>query len=123
MLSYIIFICCDVCFNIIFIGHVTSSDLDAATKICRCLNFLCGLFQDFCAAISVGVVGALPSLDLDYSEDSTAEVDMNVVKTGGGRFIEVQGTAEGAPFSGAELSDMLALAESGIQLMKLSSPM
>ncbi len=50
---------------------------------------------DLCAAISVGVVGALPSLDLDYSEDSAAEVDMNVVMTGAGKFIEVQGTAEG----------------------------
>jgi ribonuclease PH len=70
--------------------------------------------QDLCAAISVGVVNALPSLDLDYSEDSTAEVDMNVVMTGAGRFIEVQGTAEGVAFSRGELDTMLGLAEGGI---------
>lgn len=70
--------------------------------------------QDQCGAISVGIVGALPSLDLDYSEDSTADVDMNVVMTGAGRFIEVQGTAEGAAFSRGELDSMLGLAESGI---------
>jgi ribonuclease PH len=69
---------------------------------------------DLCAAISVGVVGALPSLDLDYSEDSTAEVDMNVVMTGAGRFIEVQGTAEGMAFSRDELDELLRLAEHGI---------
>jgi ribonuclease PH len=69
---------------------------------------------DICAAISVGVVGALPSLDLDYSEDSTAEVDMNVVMTGAGRFIEVQGTAEGMAFSRDELDELLRLAEHGI---------
>ena len=54
---------------------------------------------DQCAAISVGIVDALPYLDLDYSEDVRAEVDMNVVMTGEGRFVEVQGTAEGAAFS------------------------
>jgi ribonuclease PH len=70
--------------------------------------------DDQCAAISVGVVGALPSLDLDYSEDANAEVDMNVVMTGSGRFIEVQGTAEGMPFSRGELDALLALAEQGI---------
>lgn len=70
--------------------------------------------QDLCAAISVGVVQALPSLDLDYSEDSTAEVDMNVVMTGTGKFIEVQGTAEGEAFSRGELDSMLGLAEQGI---------
>jgi ribonuclease PH len=70
--------------------------------------------QELCAAISVGIVQALPSLDLDYSEDSTAEVDMNVVRTGAGKFIEVQGTAEGAPFSRDELLSMLGLAEAGI---------
>ena len=58
---------------------------------------------DACAAISVGVVDALPHLDLDYSEDVRAEVDMNVVMTGAGKFVEVQGTAEGNPFSRSEL--------------------
>jgi len=69
---------------------------------------------DACAAISVGVVDALAHLDLDYSEDARAEVDMNVVMTGAGRFIEVQGTAERNPFSRSELDELLALAEKGI---------
>jgi ribonuclease PH len=69
---------------------------------------------DVCGAISVGVVDAIPMLDLDYSEDARAEVDMNVVMTGSGRFIEVQGTAEGMPFSRTELDELLALAEDGI---------
>ena len=69
---------------------------------------------DACAAISVGVVDALAHLDLDYSEDVRAEVDMNVVMTGAGRFVEVQGTAEGNPFSRSELDELLALAEKGI---------
>ena len=66
------------------------------------------------AAVSVGIVDAVPMLDLDYSEDSRAEVDMNVVMTESGRFVEVQGTAEGAPFSRGELDDLLGLAWVGI---------
>jgi ribonuclease PH len=69
---------------------------------------------DTCAAVSVGVVDSVPCLDLDYSEDANAEVDMNVVMTGAGRFIEVQGTAEGLPFSRNELDELLALADKGI---------
>jgi ribonuclease PH len=69
---------------------------------------------DACAAVSVGVVDALPYLDLEYTEDVRAEVDMNVVMTGAGRFIEVQGTAEGSPFSRSELDELLGLAEKGI---------
>ena len=65
-------------------------------------------------AISVGVVDTLPYLDLEYSEDVRAEVDMNVVMTGAGRFVEVQGTAEGLPFSRSELDQLLELAEGGI---------
>ncbi len=73
-----------------------------------------------CAAISVGVVDGVPCLDLDYSEDVRAETDMNVVMTGAGKFIEVQGTAERAPFSRDELASLLALAEAGItDIMKL----
>ena len=69
----------------------------------------------FCAAISVGVVGGVPMLDLPYVEDSTAEVDMNVVMTSEGRFVEVQGTAEGqASFTRGELDSLLGLAEKGI---------
>ena len=71
--------------------------------------------QDFVAATSVGVVGGTPMLDLAYEEDSRAEVDMNVVKTGDGRFVEVQGTAEGPPFERAALDGLLALADAGIQ--------
>jgi len=67
-----------------------------------------------CAATSVGLVGGVPLLDLDYSEDSGAEVDMNVVMTSSGRFVEVQGTAEGNPFSRSELDALLGLAEAGI---------
>jgi ribonuclease PH len=67
-----------------------------------------------CAAVSVGIVDAISLLDLDYSEDSTAQVDMNVVMTSSGRFVEVQGTAEGLPFSKDELGDLLSLAEHGI---------
>jgi ribonuclease PH len=67
-----------------------------------------------CGAVSVGIIDALPMLDLDYSEDVRAEVDMNVVMAGDGRFIEVQGTAEGQPFSRNELDEMIGLAEKGI---------
>src|SRR3954449_8952107 len=66
------------------------------------------------AAVSVGIIDAVPMLDLDYSEDVRAEVDMNVVMTSEGRFVEVQGTAEGMPFSRSELDDLLGLAEHGI---------
>ena len=74
----------------------------------------------FCGAISVGIVGGVPVLDLPYVEDVAAEVDMNVVMTSEGGFIEVQGTAEGAPYSRAELDTLLGLAEGGIaQLIAL----
>ncbi len=65
------------------------------------------------AAISVGIIDGAPRLDLPYEEDVRAETDMNVVMTGDGRFIEVQGTAEGAPFDKTELDGLLALAEKG----------
>jgi ribonuclease PH len=70
--------------------------------------------REECAAVSVGIVEGVPVLDLPYVEDSTAEVDMNVVLTGSGRYIEVQGTAEGAAFSRGELDALLDLAEQGI---------
>jgi ribonuclease PH len=69
---------------------------------------------DFIAAISVGIVNGVPVLDLNYAEDSKAGVDMNIVATDKGRFIELQGTAEGASFSEEEMQAMLALAKSGI---------
>ena len=70
---------------------------------------------DYVAATSVGIVSGTGLLDLAYDEDSKAEVDMNVVKTGDGRYIEVQGTAEGSPFSRAALDDLLELASTGIE--------
>jgi ribonuclease PH len=70
---------------------------------------------DYVAATSVGIVAGTPMLDLAYEEDSRAEVDMNVVQTGSGKFIEVQGTAETQPFDRDALNQLLALAESGIQ--------
>jgi ribonuclease PH len=69
---------------------------------------------ELCAAVSVGIVDGVPVLDLPYVEDSTAEVDMNVVMTSAGRFVEVQGTAEAQTFSRGELDSMLALAEKGV---------
>ncbi len=69
---------------------------------------------DHCAAISVGIIEGEPRLDLPYSEDSTAETDMNVVMTGSGAFVEVQGTAEGVAFDRAELDALLDLAQGGI---------
>ncbi len=66
------------------------------------------------AAISVGIVGGVPVLDLDYLEDSGCDTDMNVVMTGAGHYVEVQGTAEGAPFSRADMNQLLLLAEKGI---------
>jgi len=77
-----------------------------------------------CAAISVGIVDGVPMLDLAYTEDSTAEVDMNVVMTGSGRFIEVQGTAEGLPFSRGELDTLLDLGIKGItEIVELQEEM
>jgi ribonuclease PH len=71
--------------------------------------------RDFVAAVSVGVVQGTPLLDLEYTEDSGCDTDMNVVMTGRGGFVEVQGTAEGEPFSRAEMDALLALAEQGIR--------
>jgi ribonuclease PH len=87
---------------------------DACTRLLGLGKLTAHPVTDACAAVSVGVVDALPCLDLDYSEDARAEVDMNVVMTGSGRYIEVQGTAEGTPFSRGELDDLLGLAERGI---------
>jgi len=70
--------------------------------------------RDFVAAVSVGVCDGEALLDLDYGEDSACETDMNVVMTGDGRYVEVQGTAEGAPFARAQMDALLALAAKGI---------
>ena len=71
--------------------------------------------RDFVAAVSVGVVQGTPLLDLEYVEDVACDTDMNIVMTGAGGFVEVQGTAEGAPFTRAELDSLLALADQGIR--------
>jgi len=70
---------------------------------------------DLVAAVSVGVVDGVPLLDLDYAEDSGCDTDMNVVMTGAGGFVELQGTAEGAPFTRPEMEALVALAERGIR--------
>lgn len=72
------------------------------------------VLKDYIGAISVGIVHGNVLLDLDYSEDSLASVDLNVVMTGGGEFIEIQGTAEGYPFTKKQLDQLLNLAEKGI---------
>ncbi len=87
---------------------------DALTRLVAAGRIAAHPITTACAAVSVGVVDAVSLLDLDYSEDVRAEVDMNVVMTATGRFVEVQGTAEGLPFTRAELDDLLGLAEHGI---------
>ena len=71
--------------------------------------------KDFIAAISVGIYEGVPVLDLDYVEDSACDTDMNVVMLGNGHFVEVQGTAEGHPFTRAEMDELLELAKTGIE--------
>jgi ribonuclease PH len=71
--------------------------------------------SDYVAAVSVGIVSGQPILDLDYSEDSRADVDMNIVRTGAGAFIEIQGTAESGPFSEDQMRQMVDLASGGIR--------
>jgi ribonuclease PH len=86
---------------------------DAITKIPGAQPSV--ILRDCVAAISVGSVAGTPMLDLNYGEDSTADVDMNIVMTGAGEFVEVQGTAEHTPFDRRGLDALLALAESGIK--------
>ena len=73
--------------------------------------------RDYVAATSVGIIDGTPMLDLAYDEDSRAEVDMNFVKTGDGRFIELQGTAEGLPFDRRALDALMGLADEGIRAL------
>ncbi len=87
---------------------------DAFTRLMQAGRLSAHPLSDAVAAVSVGIVEGVPMLDLPYAEDSRADVDMNVVMTGSGRFVEVQGTAEGSPFSRAELDELLVLAESGV---------
>ena len=88
---------------------------DALSRLVQAGTITAHPLTAFCAAVSVGIVGGSPVLDLPYVEDSKAEVDMNVVMTSMGGFVEVQGTAEGNPYSRAELETMLGLAEGGIK--------
>jgi ribonuclease PH len=93
---------------------------DALTRVVQNGLLSAHPLTEACAAVSVGIVDGVAVLDLPYVEDSRAEVDMNVVMTESGRFLEVQGTAEGMSFSKDELDQMLALAQSGItELMEL----
>ncbi|MCP3713889.1 ribonuclease PH [Paraburkholderia sp. CNPSo 3281] len=88
---------------------------DAVSKLLATGRIERSPITDYVAAISVGVYEGVPVLDLDYDEDSQCDTDMNVVMTGSGGMVEVQGTAEGAPFSREELNALLDLAQSGIR--------
>ena len=82
---------------------------------CRARGLVTGdAMRDFVAAVSVGIVDGVPVLDLDYAEDSGCDTDMNVVMTGSGGFVELQGTAEGAPFTRDQMDALVALASGGI---------
>ena len=87
---------------------------DAVSFLLEAGKLMASPLRDFVAAVSVGVYQGVPVLDLDYVEDSDCDTDMNIVMTGSGGFVEVQGTAEGAPFSRAEMDAMLDLGQSGI---------
>jgi ribonuclease PH len=88
---------------------------DAIRWLSRRVELPGALLRDFVAAVSVGIVGGGPSLDLCYAEDSAAQVDLNLVMTGSGRLVEIQGTAEGEAFSERELAQMIALGKTGIR--------
>ena len=90
---------------------------DAVTKLLAAGKIAESPINQFVAAISVGVYNGQPVLDLDYDEDSQCDTDMNVVMTGAGGFVEVQGTAEGVPFTRAEMNALMDLAQSGIETL------
>ncbi|MCT8976291.1 ribonuclease PH [Clostridium sp. CX1] len=91
--------------------------VDAVNKLHKQTPFTVYPIRDFVSAVSVGIVDNIKMLDLCYEEDSRAKVDMNVVMTSAGEFIEVQGTGEQSPFSRADLNDLLNLAEKGAKHM------
>jgi ribonuclease PH len=102
-------------------GPRTASITGGFVALGQCLAFMKAtgmvtkpVIKDHVAAVSCGIVGGVPVLDLDYDEDSTAMTDANFVMTGAGGLVEVQGTAEGAPFSDGELAQLMALARKGI---------
>ena len=88
---------------------------DAVARLVYKKQIAASPLRDHVAAISVGVYRGVPVLDLDYLEDSECDTDMNVVMTGSGGFVEVQGTAEGEPFSQQDMNAMLSLADKGIK--------
>ncbi len=95
---------------------------DAVSRMEQAFRVGPNLLLASCAAVSVGIVDGSAYLDLDYSEDVRAEVDMNVVMTSDGHFVEVQGTAENAPYTKDQLDDMLSLAEHGIaEILEIQS--
>jgi len=94
---------------------ITGGFVAVADAIGRVPGLQSAAIRDCVGAISVGIVQGQPVLDLNYVEDSSAEVDMNVVMTGAGEFVEVQGTAEQVPFGRARLDALLAIAEGGIR--------
>ena len=87
---------------------------DACTRLVQAGTVRAHPLTDSVAAVSVGIIDGVPMLDLPYEEDSRTEVDMNVVMTGAGRFVEVQGTAEGMAFTRNELDTLVSLAELGV---------
>jgi len=102
-------------------GTRTASITGGYVALAQCIGFMqkTGMvtkpvLKDHVAAVSCGIVGGVPVLDLDYAEDSTAGTDANFVMTGSGGLVEIQGTAEGAPFSDEEFTKLLALARKGI---------
>jgi ribonuclease PH len=102
-------------------GTRTASITGGYVALAQCLGFMqktgllkAPVLKDHVAAVSCGIVKGVPMLDLDYSEDSTAETDANFVLTGAGGLVEIQGTAEGAPFSEEQLAQLLGLARKGI---------
>ena len=88
---------------------------DACTKLVAAGELPSNPVRDHVAAISVGIVDGQPVLDLDYAEDSNCDTDMNVIMTGSGGIVEIQGTAEGTPFTRSELNALVDLAENGIR--------
>lgn len=94
--------------------------VDALTKVQSTARLSSLPILDYLAAVSMGIVNGTPVLDLDYVEDSSAQVDFNLVMTGSGNLVEVQGTAEGKPFSKDEMQQLMALGEQGIgELIKM----
>lgn len=88
---------------------------DAIRWLSKRVSFAAPPLHDLVAAVSVGIVEGVPSLDLCYAEDSKAQVDMNLVMTGSGRLVEIQGTAEGEAFTERELAQLMALGKAGIR--------